>query len=188
MHPNSNGNYKALLIGINYVGQQGELRGCHNDVESMKGYLLDSGYPEDAMRVVCDDGNCEMEPTHDNIIESFRWLTNGARAGDSLFFHYSGHGGSMRDTSGDEEDRMDETVVCRTPRPLLANLAQPSLPTQPSPTRLRRFFFDCRFGWALEAAFLPPDGRSLSTTSRLGSCRMTSCTRSSLRRFRETAN
>ena len=116
VHPNSNGNYKALLIGINYVGQQGELRGCHNDVESMKGYLLDSGYPEDAMRVVCDDGNCEMEPTHDNIIESFRWLTNGARAGDSLFFHYSGHGGSMRDTSGDEEDRMDETVVCRTPR------------------------------------------------------------------------
>ena len=27
---------RALLIGINYVGQTGELRGCHNDVECMK--------------------------------------------------------------------------------------------------------------------------------------------------------
>lgn len=30
---------KSLLIGINYIGQQGELRGCHNDVEMMKEYI-----------------------------------------------------------------------------------------------------------------------------------------------------
>jgi len=96
-HPDSNGNFRALLVGINYVGQQGELRGCHNDVESMKGYLLGQGYSEENMRVVCDDSSSEVEPTYDGIVESFRWLTSGAQAGDSLFFHYSGHGGSMRD-------------------------------------------------------------------------------------------
>ncbi len=27
---------QALFIGINYVGQDGELRGCHNDVLTMQ--------------------------------------------------------------------------------------------------------------------------------------------------------
>lgn len=34
------GNHRALLIGINYKGMgAGELKGCHNDVESMKGFI-----------------------------------------------------------------------------------------------------------------------------------------------------
>lgn len=35
----------------------------------------------------------------------------GAKAGDSLFMHYSGHGGSVKDHTGDEEDQKDETMV-----------------------------------------------------------------------------
>jgi metacaspase-1 len=34
----------------------------------------------------------------------------GAQPGDSLFLHYSGHGGQKRDLDGDEEDGMDETL------------------------------------------------------------------------------
>lgn len=30
--PGSTGRRRAILIGINYVGQQGQLSGCHNDV------------------------------------------------------------------------------------------------------------------------------------------------------------
>lgn len=33
------GKTRSLLIGINYVGQQGELAGCHNDVSMMKAYI-----------------------------------------------------------------------------------------------------------------------------------------------------
>lgn len=40
-----------------------------------------------------------------------RWLVKGAKAGDSLFMHYSGHGGSVKDHTGDEEDQKDETMV-----------------------------------------------------------------------------
>ena len=36
-----NGSKRALLIGINYVGQQGQLSGCHNDVGNIKDYLVD---------------------------------------------------------------------------------------------------------------------------------------------------
>ena len=35
--PGSEGVRRAVLIGINYTGQQGELRGCHNDVKNIKG-------------------------------------------------------------------------------------------------------------------------------------------------------
>lgn len=37
------GNHKALLIGINYVGMGGaELKGCHNDVTSIKEYISEN--------------------------------------------------------------------------------------------------------------------------------------------------
>lgn len=50
-------------------------------------------------------------PTRANIINGFKWLRNGAKSGDSLILHYSGHGGSVKDTDGDEEDGYDETLV-----------------------------------------------------------------------------
>ena len=36
---NCQGNKKALLIGINYFGQSGELRGCINDVNNIKNLI-----------------------------------------------------------------------------------------------------------------------------------------------------
>jgi hypothetical protein len=44
----------------------------------------------------------EALPTRQNILASMQWLVQGAQPGDSLFFHYSGHGGSVRDRNGDE--------------------------------------------------------------------------------------
>lgn len=34
------GRKKALCIGINYFGQNGELRGCINDAKNMKAFLI----------------------------------------------------------------------------------------------------------------------------------------------------
>lgn len=33
------GTKRAVIIGINYVGQQGELSGCHNDAKNMMEYI-----------------------------------------------------------------------------------------------------------------------------------------------------
>lgn len=38
------------------------------------------------------------------------WLVAGCRAGDSLVFHYSGHGSQQRNYNGDEVDGFDETL------------------------------------------------------------------------------
>ncbi len=44
------------------------------------------------------------------MLSAMQWLVAGAQAGDSLLLHFSGHGSQKRDTDGDEEDGMDETI------------------------------------------------------------------------------
>ena len=39
VNDNPSGVKRAVLVGINYVGQQGELSGCHNDVKNISSYL-----------------------------------------------------------------------------------------------------------------------------------------------------
>jgi len=109
-NPESNGKYRALLVGINYVGTSSELRGCQNDVETMKIYLESQGYDQGEMNILMDDGD-HKNPTKAAIEEGMRRLVDGAEAGDSLFFHYSGHGASVRDDDGDEPDGKDECLV-----------------------------------------------------------------------------
>ncbi|CAM9111431.1 unnamed protein product [Ectocarpus sp. 4 AP-2014] len=107
------GKHRALLIGINYVGDpSAELKGCHNDVAQMKDYIVEHGYSGEGedLKIVMDDGE-HTAPTRANIIEAIEWLVEGAAPGDSLFMHYSGHGGSVEDTDNNEKDKRDETMI-----------------------------------------------------------------------------
>lgn len=115
------GNKKSLFIGINYFGSKAELRGCINDVKNIRQFVVQNwNFPTDSdhMRVLTDDKNANNNsdgsmPTRANILAAFQWLVQGAKSGDSLFVHYSGHGGSQRDTdpNTDEVDGMDETLI-----------------------------------------------------------------------------
>lgn len=110
-YSNCTGRRKALLIGINYIGQKNALRGCINDVQNVRNFLLQHGYQQDDMVILTDDQqNPRSIPTRDNILRAMRWLVEGAQTNDSLFLHYSGHGGQTEDTNGDEEDGSDEVI------------------------------------------------------------------------------
>jgi Caspase domain len=51
------GTKRALLIGINYVGQVGELKACHNDCLNVKRFLIEKHkFPEKEMVILMDDG------------------------------------------------------------------------------------------------------------------------------------
>lgn len=105
------GTRRAVLIGINYVGQSGELSGCHNDVLNIKRYLTDAlGFQEENVTVLMDDGY-HREPTRDNIMYAYQRVVQESQEGDAVFCHYSGHGGRLIDDDGDEEDGYDETLV-----------------------------------------------------------------------------
>jgi len=100
------------LIGINYFGQKGQLRGCVNDVKNMSAYLNQSfGYAREDMVLLTDDQQNPMsQPTKANILRAMHWLVKDAQPNDSLFFHYSGHGGQTPDLDGDEDDGYDEVI------------------------------------------------------------------------------
>jgi hypothetical protein len=111
-HINPNGKRKALFIGINYTGSSAALRGCWNDVKNVSAFVFKHGYTAQNSRFLTDEkADPAQLPTRKNIFEAFKWLIQGAQAGDALFLHYSGHGGSQPDTDGDEVDGMDETIV-----------------------------------------------------------------------------
>lgn len=97
---------KALLVGINYRGTSSELNGCINDVLAVKEFLLKKGYKEKNITLLTDD--TEMKPTRANMLKCFlELILSGSK---TLYFHYSGHGGSIKDYSGDEADGRDETL------------------------------------------------------------------------------
>ncbi|MCJ1287219.1 Ca(2+)-dependent cysteine protease [Xylographa opegraphella] len=106
------GSRKALLVGINYFGQRGQLRGCINDVKNMSTYLNNHfNYKREDMVILTDDQQNPMsQPTKQNILRAMHWLVKDAKPNDSLFFHYSGHGGQTPDLDGDEDDGYDEVI------------------------------------------------------------------------------
>lgn len=106
------GRRRSLLIGINYCGTQNELHGCANDVKRMIPAIEKLGFSadSDSQLVLLDEQDSQgPKPTHANIAKAIRWLVEGARDGDSLFFHYSGHGG--REAADNTSDGYHETLV-----------------------------------------------------------------------------
>ena len=92
-YSNCTGKRKALLIGINYFGQNpGELRGCINDVKNVSSFLIERyGHRREDMVTLTDDQTNPMgKPTKANILRAMQWLVSGAQPNDSLFLHYSG--------------------------------------------------------------------------------------------------
>jgi hypothetical protein len=108
-------NKKALLIGINYINSDYELRGCINDIINIKNKLVNSfSFNTTNVTTICDDINIipnSKIPTKSVILEEFKNFLSSGEAGDLLFFQYSGHGSNIIDRSADEIDGIDETIV-----------------------------------------------------------------------------
>ncbi|KAG0149023.1 hypothetical protein CROQUDRAFT_654106 [Cronartium quercuum f. sp. fusiforme G11] len=112
-YSNCSGRRKALCIGINYTGTSAALRGCHNDALNMQRFLMERyNYKAEDMVVLLDapGANVKQIPTRANMIAAMHWLVSNAQPNDSLFFHYSGHGGQTEDLDGDEDDGFDEVI------------------------------------------------------------------------------
>jgi hypothetical protein len=98
---------KALLVGINqYPGAP--LRGCLNDIEAMATHLVEKlGWNRSDIRLLTD-----KRATTDAIRERLQWLVDFDQAGDSLFFHYSGHGAQMATRSCSGEAGSLHDCIC----------------------------------------------------------------------------
>ena len=99
---------KALLIGIDAYQNVLPLIGPVNDAKAMREFITaDLGFGDGDVRLLVD-----ADATRANILREIEeWLIDGTRPGDEVFFYFSGHGFQQPDTSGDESDRLDETLV-----------------------------------------------------------------------------
>jgi len=105
------GKKKAVYIGINYLDSTNQLIGCVNDARNIS-ELFSKKFGFTNYLLLTDDTDDEnLKPNYDNIISAMNWLVKDAQPGDSLVFHYSGHGQSVVDKIGDELDGFDESIL-----------------------------------------------------------------------------
>ncbi len=106
---------RALLIGINYFGTSGQLRGCQEDIKNIKEYLQTKGFTEftTLKDSKFDKSHTKPDcPTKNNILAAMKNLIATSVTGDTLWVHYSGHGSHMNVKPGDtsERDGQDECI------------------------------------------------------------------------------
>ena len=106
--PIQQGLVRAALIGINYLRTPYELAGCINDVVDMQN-ILQRFYPGcKDYRLITDQ--TDVKPTRANILTMIDWLVKDLKPGQNVYFHFSGHGGRVRDTNGDEVTGLDSCI------------------------------------------------------------------------------
>lgn len=101
-----------MICGISYKNSRHELKGCINDANCMKYLLINKfKFPESSILMLTEEQTDPYRiPTKHNMRMAFYWLVQGCQPGDSLVFHYSGHGSQQRNYTGDEVDGYDETL------------------------------------------------------------------------------
>lgn len=103
---------RALLIGINkYQIPGADLRGCVNDVKDLSAALIEFyGFKKRDIKILLDGA-----ATQKAMQAGITALVGGAKKGDVLVLHYSGHGSNVPDDekNRDEADGRDE-ILCPT--------------------------------------------------------------------------
>jgi len=136
------------------------LRGCVNDARRVRRFLVDYyDFPTESIVLLTDSGyGSNGMPTRKNILKAMRWLVKDARPGDSLFFHYSGHGGQVQDIDGDEDDGLDEIIYpvdfARKGYIVDDDMHAIMVKGLPNGCRLTALFDSCHSGTALDLPYI----------------------------------
>lgn len=97
----------GLHLGLNsvdpkaYEGWDGPLAACENDARDMAALAKGQGMKPTVLLT--------KKATRAALLAGMRAAAKALKAGDLFFLTYSGHGGQVRDASGEEPDKKDET-------------------------------------------------------------------------------
>jgi len=99
----------AFLIGIGDYPQEGGWQKIHasNDLTIIRQALLNRGFPAENTTTLT-----ESEATYEGILNTWNQrFVPKLRAGDVVYFQFSGHGQQVADDGNDEADGYDEAIV-----------------------------------------------------------------------------
>jgi hypothetical protein len=97
----------SLHLGLNtvsaaaYEGWEGPLAACEFDANDMAALARSKGMKPTVLLT--------KKATRAALLSGLRGAAKTLKAGDFFFLSFSGHGGQVRDSNGDEPDRKDET-------------------------------------------------------------------------------
>ncbi|PHT64145.1 hypothetical protein T459_32018 [Capsicum annuum] len=101
---------RALLCGVTYKAEKFRLKGTLHDVHSMGDLLLRKfNFSDDSILILAEE-EAYKPPTKRNILESFKWLMEDLKSGDSMVFYFKGYGLRQPDFNDDELDGFDEMI------------------------------------------------------------------------------
>lgn len=151
---------RALLIGINkYQIPGADLRGCVNDVKDLSAVLVEfHGFKKGDLTILLDGA-----ATQKAMKAGIKSLLRGAKKGDVLVLHYSGHGSNVPDDAKnkDEADGRDE-ILCPTDLnwddPLRDDWLRTTFDTLPAGVSFTTIM-DCCHSGTNTRAIEPPDVR-----------------------------
>lgn len=143
---------KIVQVGINYYNTEYQLNGCINDVINLSSYLKEN-YNVIQSQILTDAKSSKLQPTRDNVIKACQWLVKDAKAGNRLFFHYSGHGSYQTDTNKDENDGKDEVICCVDNNIVDDDLRKILVDTLPKGVQLYCLFDCCHSGTVLDLRY-----------------------------------
>jgi len=144
---------KAFLVGYNYPEFQCSLKGCWNDVDAVRAFLLDRGYAPEHITVIKD--TLETPRIGPNVLmDKMLDFASSINAGEHAFFHFSGHGGQLPDLNGDEKDKKDECIFADDLSPIRDDdLRKVLVDTLPKDAVLVALLDCCHSGTGLDLPF-----------------------------------
>jgi hypothetical protein len=99
--------HRSLAIGLNavdpagYDGWEGRLGACEQDADDMLAIARAQGYDTRILK--------RSQATSAAVLAALADAARSVQPGEHFFLSYSGHGGQVPDTNGDEPDHFDET-------------------------------------------------------------------------------
>ena len=136
---------RAVLCGSNYPGTPYRLNGCLNDVANI-GILLRS-YVYTNITTLTD--KTAAKPTARNILAAFTRLLQTSNEGDTLYFHFSGHG-SFEAGAYEQDDLLIGSDLVSIKDDILKNILRAYLKPK---TRLFAVFDNCFSGTQLDLRY-----------------------------------
>ncbi|KAI3458392.1 hypothetical protein Pfo_015055 [Paulownia fortunei] len=164
--PSAHGRKRAVIVGVSYWNSSHELKGCINDAKCMRYMLINRfNFPESSILMLTEEEIDPLRiPTKQNIRMAMFWLVQGCQPGDSLLFHYSGHGSQQTNDTGDEIDGLDETLLpldFETQGMIVDNEINATIVRPlPSGVKLHAIIDACHSGTSLDLPFLCRMNRS----------------------------